>query len=65
MKKKMKVKLADNNFRGLRELKRKMESAQQNLFRRKYGNLLDLLEVEVPMPAITALHSRFSSLCPL
>ncbi|XP_022631552.1 uncharacterized protein LOC106776768 [Vigna radiata var. radiata] len=43
------------NMGSLRELVKKMNIVQKDAFRKEYGNLLGLLEVEVQTSAITAL----------
>ena len=45
----------ENNLADLRELGQKLRAVQRTLFRTRYGNLLGLLEVQVQIPAITAL----------
>ena len=48
-------KVLENNLADLRELGQKLRAVQRTLFRTRYGNLLGLLEVQVQIPAITAL----------
>jgi len=38
-----------------------MEVAQRGILRNRYGNLLGLLEIEVPMPTITALTQYYDT----
>jgi len=61
LKRKIKIKLIENNLRGLRELIKKMEVAQRGILRNRYGNLLGLLDIEVPMSAITALTQYYDT----
>ena len=54
-KKKMRVKVFENDLADLRELRQKLRVVQRTIFKNIYGNLLGLLEVQVQIPAITAL----------
>jgi len=54
-KKKMRVKVLENDLADLRELGQKLRAVQRTIFKNRYGNLLGLLEVQVQIPAITAL----------
>jgi len=60
-KKKMKFELIDNNLSSLRELGRKLKAIHRGAFRRKYENLLGLLELEVQIPAIMALAHYYDT----
>jgi len=55
LKKKQSIRAKGGNLTYLRELVGKMKTIQRNDFRRKYGNLLNLLEIDTKVPAITAL----------
>jgi len=55
LKKRIPIKVKEGNVNGLRELVRKMTTTQKDTFRSGYGNLLNLLEVDVQIPAISAL----------
>jgi len=44
---------------GLRELGRKLKTIQRDAFRKKFGNLLGLLEVEVQVPVLAALAQYY------
>jgi len=59
LKKKLKCKPIRNNFSNLRELSRKLKSIQRAAFRRKYGNLLGLLELDIEMDIVTALAQYY------
>ena len=54
-KKKMKVKVLENDLADLRELGQKLRAVQRTIFKSRYGNLLELLEVQVQVHAITEL----------
>jgi len=54
-KKKMRVKVLENDLADLRELGQKLRAVQRVIFKSRYGNLLELLEVQVQVHAITAL----------
>jgi len=54
-KKKLRVKVLENNLTDLRELGQKLRAIQRTIFKSRYGNLLGLLKVQVQIPAITAL----------
>jgi len=47
LKKKLSIRVNESNLTGLRELGRKLKTIQRDAFRKKFGNLLGLLEVEV------------------
>ena len=55
LKKKLSIKVAESNLSNLRELARRMKTISRNTFKRKYGNLLGLLKVEVQVATITTL----------
>jgi len=55
LKKKLRVKVVENNLADLRELGQKLRVVQRTIFKSKYGNLLGLLEVQVQIHVITAL----------
>jgi len=59
LKKKLKCEPIRNNFSNLRELSRKSKSIQRAAFRRKYGNLLGLLELDIEMDIVTALAQYY------
>jgi len=59
LKKKLRFKPIENNLSKLRELGRKLKVIQRASFRRKYGNLLGLLELETEMPIVTALAQYY------
>jgi len=61
-KKKLKVKVLENNLVDLRELGKKLRAVQRTIFRSRYGNLLGLLEVQVQITVITALVQYFDHL---
>jgi len=46
---------------SLRELGRKLKVIHRGAFRKRYGNLLGLLEMEVQIPAITTLAQYYDS----
>jgi len=54
-KKKMRVKVLENDLADLRELGQKLRAVQRTIFKNRYGNLLGLLEVQVQIHAITTL----------
>ena len=55
LKKKLRVKVVENNLADLRELRQKLRAVQRTIFNSRYGNLLGLLEVQIQIHAITAL----------
>jgi len=61
LKKKLKCEPIRNNFSNLRELNRKLKSIQRAAFRRKYENLLGLLELDIEMDIATALAQYYDS----
>ena len=61
LKKKLKCELIQNNFSNLQELSRKLKSIQRTTFRKKYGNLLELLELDIEMDIVTALAQYYDS----
>jgi len=61
LKKKLKCEPIRNNFSNLRELSRKLKSIQKVAFRRKYENLLGLLELYIEIDIVTALAQYYDS----
>jgi len=59
LKKKLPIKVIDNNLNGLREIVQQMKTIQKNAFRRRYGNLLRLLIVEVQASTVIALTQYY------
>jgi len=55
LKKKLRVKVVENNLADLRELRQKLRAVQRTIFNSRYGNLLGLLEVQIQIHTITAL----------
>jgi len=55
LKKKQSIRVKEGNLTYLREFVGKMNTIQRNNFRRKYENLLNLLEIDTHVPTITAL----------
>ena len=55
LKKKLRVKVVENDLADLRELGQKLRAVQRTIFKNRYGNLLGLLEVQVQIHAITGL----------
>jgi len=47
LKTKLPIKARENNMVGIRTLVQKLRAVQRNSFRKKYGNLLGLLDIEV------------------
>jgi len=60
LKKKLYILVLENNLIGLRELGQRLGPIQRGIFRKRYGNLLGLLEAKIQVPAVTALaqHSN-------
>jgi len=54
-KKKLRVKVLENNLADLRELGQKLRVVHKTIFISRYGNLLGLLEVQVQIPVIVVL----------
>jgi len=48
-----------SNLTSLRELGGKLKTIQRDAFRKKFGNLLGLLEVEVQIPVFTILAQYY------
>jgi len=61
LKKRISIKAKEDNMGGLRELLKRMKSTQRDAFRGKYGNLLNLLEVEVQTSTITTLAQYYDA----
>jgi len=61
LKKKLKCEPIRNNFSNLRELSRKLKSIQRAAFRRKNGNLLGLLKLDIEIDIVTALAQYYDS----
>ena len=59
LKKKLPIRVIDSNLSGLREIVQQMKTRQKNAFRKRYGNLLRLLNVEVQASAVTALAQYY------
>ncbi|XP_027911440.1 uncharacterized protein LOC114170156 [Vigna unguiculata] len=59
LKKKLSIKVTEGNLSNLRELAGRMKTISRNMFKRKYGNLLGLLKVEVQVAALTALAQYY------
>jgi len=59
LRKKIHIRVIKNNLTGLRDLGQKLRPIQRRAFRKRYGNLLGLLEVEVQIPAVTALAQYY------
>ena len=47
LKVKLPIKARENNLFGIRAMGRRLRAVQRNSFRKKYGNLLGLLDIEV------------------
>jgi len=59
LKKKLYIRVLENNLAGLRELGQKLGPIQRGTFRKRYGNVLRLLEVKVQVPVVTALAQHY------
>jgi len=59
LKKKLYIRVLENNLIGLRELGQKLRQIQRGTFKKRYGNVLGLLEVKVQVPTITALAQHY------
>jgi len=59
LRKKKHVRVIENKLTGLRVLGQKLIPIQRRAFRKRYGNLLGLLEVEVQIPVVTALAQYY------
>ena len=62
LKKKLSIKVAESNLSDLRELAGRMKTISRNTFKRKYGNLLGLLKVEVQATTLTTLAQYYDPL---
>ena len=61
LKKKFKFEPIGNNLSNLQELGKKLKPIYRGAFRRKYGNLLGLLELEIEISIVTALAQYYDS----
>jgi len=59
LKKKLYIRVLENNLTGLRELGQKLGPIQRGTFRKRYENILGLLEVKVQVPAVIALAQHY------
>ena len=59
LKKKLPIRVIDSNLSGLREIVQQMKTIQKNAFKKRHGNLLRLLNVEVQASAVTALAQYY------
>jgi len=59
LKVKLPIKARENNLFGIRALGRRFRAVQRNSFRKKYGNLLGLLNIEVQTSLITAFGQYY------
>jgi len=59
LKKKLYIRVLENNLTGLRELGQRLGPIQRGIFRKSYGNLLGLLEVKVQVLVVTALAQHY------
>ena len=55
LEKKLSIKVKENDLADLRELGQKLKMIRRDAFKRKYGNLFSLLEVEVQILTVTTL----------
>ena len=61
LKKKLKFEPLGNNLSNLQELGKKLKPIHRGAFRRKYGNLLGLLELEIEIFIVTTLAQYYDS----
>jgi len=61
LKKKLKFEPIGNNLSNLQELGKKLKPIYRGAFRRKYGNLLGLLELEIEISIVTTLAQYYDS----
>jgi len=59
LKKKLPIKVIDSNLSGLREIVQQMKTIQKNAFKKRHGNLLRLLNVEVQTSTVIALAQYY------
>jgi len=59
LKTKLPIKAKENNLVGVRALAQKLKALQRNSFRKKYGNLLGLLDLEIQSSLITAFSQYY------
>jgi len=62
LKTKLPIKARENNLVGIRALGQKLRTVQKNSFKKKYGNLLGLLDIEVQTSLITAFAQYYDPL---
>jgi len=60
LKRKLYIRVLENNLIGLRELGQRLGPIQRGTFRKRYENILGLLEVKVQVPAVTALAQHYA-----
>ncbi|XP_052728596.1 uncharacterized protein LOC128195361 [Vigna angularis] len=61
LRKKPRLRIHGGNLTGLISLGKQLTTIKRETFKKKYGNLLSLIEVEVHLPAITALAQYYDS----
>jgi len=59
LKAKLPIKAKENNLVGIRALGQRLRAVQRNSFRKKYGNLLGLLDIGVQTSLITAFAQYY------
>ena len=59
LKAKLSIKARENNLVGIRALGQRLRAVQRNSFRKKYENLLGLLDIEVQTSLITAFAQYY------
>jgi len=62
LKRKLPIRARENDLVGLRVLGRRLKAVQRNTFRKKYGNSLSVLDVEVHIPMITTFVQYYDLL---
>jgi len=62
LKSKLSIKARENNLAEIRTLGQRLRAVQRNSFRKRYGNLLGLLDIEVQTSLITALRNIMTHL---
>jgi len=62
LKVKLPIKAKENNLFGIRALGRRLKAVQRNSFRKKYGMLLGLLDIEVQTSLITTFAQYYDPL---
>lgn len=62
LRKKPRFRISSGNLVGLIKLRKQMKTMKRESFKKRYGNLLSLMEVDVKLHVISSLSQYFDSL---